>query len=115
MSFRGAFTPKNYHQVTTVVEDHLNFTHKTKTVMDVHLPSPGWSPNIPRMVKHHPLDGHSPSKGIVAHHPKHDHLVAVKWLPTMPGMVITFPRTVTHHFQDGQLDLEFDSSVAQLV
>ena len=27
-----------------------------------------------------------------------------------PGMVITFPKTVTHHLQDDQLDLEFDSS-----
>ena len=30
-------------------------------------------------------------------------------------MVITFPRTVNHPFQVGQLDLEFDSSAAQLV
>ena len=30
-------------------------------------------------------------------------------------MVVTFPRTVTHHFQDGLLDLEFDSSAAKLV
>ena len=34
---------------------------------------------------------------------------------TIPRMVITFPRTVTHHFQDGQLDLKFDSKAAQLV
>ena len=30
-------------------------------------------------------------------------------------MVITFPSTVTHHLQDGQVDLEFDFSTAQLV
>ena len=30
-------------------------------------------------------------------------------------MVVTVPRTVTHHFQDGQLDLECDPSAAQLV
>ena len=40
---------------------------------------------------------------------------SVEWSTNIPGMVITFPRLVTHHFQDGQLDMEFDSSEAQIV
>ena len=47
-----------------------------------------------------PMDGHPPT---------------VEWSTTIPGMVVTFLRTVTHHFLDGQLDLEFDSNAAQLV
>ena len=39
----------------------------------------------------------------------------IEWSTNIPGMVITFPRLVTHHFQDGQLDMEFDSSEAQIV
>ena len=43
------------------------------------------------------------------------HLLIVEWSSTIPGMVINFPSTVTHRLQDGQLDLEFDSSAAKLV
>ena len=107
--------------------------------MDVFLPSPGWSTTIQRMVIHHTKngqppseirslafskivthflkDGHQPSPGwpntilrMVTHHS-----ATVIWATTIPRMVIIFPRTVTHHFQDGQLELEFDSSAAQLV
>ena len=42
-------------------------------------PSPGWSPTNSRMLNHHPWDG------------------------------VTFPRMVTHHFQAGQPNIEFDS------
>ena len=35
---------------------HLDLTHKTKTRPDDNLY--GWSPTIPRMVTHHPKDGH---------------------------------------------------------
>ena len=39
----------------------------------------------------------------------------VEWSTTIPAMVITFLRMVTHHFQDGQQNLEFDSSATKLV
>ena len=61
--------------------------------------SRGWSTTIPWMVKHHPHNGKTPSKGMLAY-------------PPQDGQ--PFPRTVTHHIQDGQLDAEFDSSTAQL-
>ena len=40
--------------------------------------------------------------------PQDSHQPTVKWSPPISEMVIT------HHLQDGQLDLEYDSSVAQL-
>ena len=97
--------------------------------MDVHLPSPVWSPTIPRMVSHLQNHGYfvpkdrdpfsngcSPSTlSMVNHYTQDSHALAEEWSTTIPGMVINFPKTVTHHFQDGQLDLEFDSSTAQLV
>ena len=43
------------------------------------------------------------------------HLPIVEWSSTIPGMVINFPSTVTHRLQDGQLDLEFDSSAAKII
>ena len=53
------------------------------------------------------------------HHPKvwlqTSTSMFIEWSTNIPGMVITFPRLVTHHFQDGQLDMEFDSSEAQIV
>ena len=98
------------------------------TVMNVHLPSQGWSPIIPRMVSHlqnygyfvpkdhHPFsNGCSPSTlSMVNHYTQDSHALAEEWSTTIPGMVINFPKTVTHHFQDGQLAMEFDSSPAQL-
>ena len=105
---------QNYDQVTTA--------------MNGHLPSPGWSPTIQNMITnlpkygHHPKVGNPPSQGrpptitsvvthcpkfIVTHHPQDDH-------PPIPSMVITFASTVTHHIQEGQLDLDFDSSAVQL-
>ena len=36
-------------------------------------------------------------------------------LTTIHGIVITFPSTVTHHLQDGELDFGIDSSAAMLV
>ena len=59
-----------------------------------------WSNTIPRMVTHYPKDGHPP---------------IIEWSTSIRGIVITFSRKVTHHFQDGPLDLECDPSAAQLV
>ena len=59
------------------------------------------------MVIHHPEDGQT--------HPQDGLALTVDWSTTIPGMVTTFPRTVTHHYHDGQLDFEFDSSAAQHV
>ena len=60
------------------------------------------------MVTHFPKD-------LVARHPHDGHTPTVSCSPTIPGMVITFLSTVTHHLQGGQLDFEFDSSASQLV
>ena len=88
---------------------------------DGHPPSKGWSPTIQNRVTNLPKDGHPFYKGwsptiptLVKHHPHDGHLQTVEWPTTIPGTVITFLRTVNHHFQDGQLDLEFDSCAAQL-
>ena len=68
----------------------------------------GRPPAIIRMVTHCP-------KNMVAYHSKDGHPPTIKWSPTIPGTIITFPSTVTHHLHDGQLDMEFDYSTAQLV
>ena len=44
--------------------------------------------------------------------PQDDHPLTVEWSPPLPKMIIPFPRMVTHHFQDVQIDLEFDPSAA---
>ena len=68
------------------------------------------------MVTHVPKDTHQPSrKDMVKHHPHDGQPTTVEWSPTIPGMVITFHKTVTHHLQDGPQDLQFDSSTTQLV
>ena len=54
-------------------------------------------------------------KDLVAYHPRDGLPPTVYCSPPIPGMVITFPSTVTHNLQGGKLDLEFDSSAAQLV
>ena len=56
------------------------------------------------MVGNYPQDDHKQSKGMVKHHPQDGHQLTEEWSTTFLGMVITFLRTVTHHFQDGQLD-----------
>ena len=45
---------------------HQDLTQKIRTrwsTMDSQPQSPGWSRTIPRMVTHHPKDGHPPSQG----------------------------------------------------
>ena len=73
------------------------------------------------MVTNHPQDGQTPSPQCsptiqrYACRPQDGHPPTVEWSTIIPGMIITFSKTVTHHFQDGQLDLEFDSSVVQFL
>ena len=81
------------------------------------------------MVTYHPQDGHPPSPGgsltirsLVIHQSRKSRQASSGWSPTNSRMVPTnsldcyrFPRTVTRHLQDGQLDIEFDSCAAQLV
>ena len=90
--------------------------------MDVHLPSLGWSPTIKNRVANLPKDGHPFSKEwsptiskMVKQHPQDCQTPSPGWSTTIPWMVNTFTTTVTQHFQDGQLDLEFDFRTAQLV
>ena len=71
-------------------------------------PSPGGSPIIqilpptnPRNATHHHLDGHPLSKRYGC--------------TPSPGWSANNSRIVTHHLQDCQIDLEFDSSAAKLV
>ena len=87
----------------------------TNFLKDGHPFYKGWSPTIPMMVKHHAQDGDTSSKVIAVNHPQDGHPLTIEWSTTIPEMVNTFNRTVTHHIQDGQLDLEFDSSTGQLV
>ena len=76
--------------------------------MDVHLLSSGWSPTIPRIVTHHPKYG--------TNLPKDGHQFSKDWSPSITKMVKhNFSQDSHPPFQDGQLDLEFDSSAAQLV
>ena len=58
----------------------------THFLKDGHQP---WLTNIFRMGTNHP-----PSKGVVEHHPQDGHPPAVKLSTTIPGILITFPRTV---------------------
>ena len=71
----------------------------TNRPLDGHPPSPGWSPTIPWMVTYHPQGSHPPSQ---------------EWSLTIPWMVTTVPRRVTDHLQDGEPEVDFDCSAAQL-
>ena len=80
-----------------------------------HPPSKIWSPTNLRKAARHHQEGHPLSQG-------YDCTPSPWWSPsnslkltTIHRIVITFPSTVTHHLQDGQLDLGFDSSAAKLV
>ena len=80
---------------------HIDLTHKIKTrwsVMDGQPPSPGWSATIQRMVTHHPMDGHPPSKiyqkevcyRLEIWHKDLTQNIKTRW--QLPGMV-------SHHYQ----------------
>ena len=88
---------------------------------DGHLFSKLWSQMIPRMVKPHPQECYPPTKGLSPTNPRKDihhhqdgNLLAKRygWTPS-PEWSSKNCRMVTHHINDGQLDLEFDSSPAQ--
>ena len=59
------------------------------------------------MVTNCPMD-------MIANHLLNGQPPAVKWSLTIHRTVITFPSIATHYVQDDRLDLEFDSSAAQL-
>ena len=106
---------------------HFDLTHKTNNrgqlswiftyrPQDGHPTSKIWLLTFPKMGTHFPKDGHQPSQDGYP-------LSSSGWAPTIQrcgctkslGMVITISRIVKSPTQDGQLDLEFDSSTAQLV
>ena len=82
---------------------------------DGHPLSPGGSPSTYSLVTHHPKEGRPPSSGWSP-------TVLRIWLHTIPMMVThqqynahPYPWDGYHFLQGRQLDLEFDSSAAQLV
>ena len=64
--------------------------------------------NNPQESQHHPMYGHLAFIGLVDQYPNDGHPPSVGWSPSIPRMF-------TQHLQDGQLNLEFHSSSAQLV
>ena len=87
----------------------------TQHPQEDHPPFKGWSPTNQRKATHHHLDGHQLSQG-------YGHTPSPGWTLTNIRMVSHHPwdsyphtNTVTHHLQDGQIDLECDSCAAQLV
>ena len=114
----------------------------TQLPKDGHLPSPGLSPTIPRMVTNNPMNGHPQFAGcspttlrMAIHHHLDGHLSSPKFStpitktvlrrtnnyyphdgqPPFPGLKTTNSRMVTNHLQVDQPEVEFDSSTAQLV
>ena len=73
----------------------------TNIPQDGQTPLTGRSPTIQRLVTHKPIEA--------THHNQDGQPPTVEWSPTIHG------RIITHHLQDGQLDLELNSSAAQLV
>ena len=104
---------QNYDQVTTARNGHLpsfgwSPTNQRMVNLQKEVWSPGSSNTIPRKVTHHPKVCHPPTQGRPP---------TVQWYSCTPspGWSLNNTRMVTHHLQDGHLDLEFDSSASQLV